>query len=483
MLTAAHMVCEDCNIWRLKADELHTRLELLDKDKTYEVVSLHRKYHAELAAKDVDVQRLAYARNELQCSLDELERRLRVETDAFAVEASALADARVEIKRLLEVQRSLVKSVSSLMLAKDVGGMKLAAMTRWTQTLASDDGLAPWAHGPGTAVQCVDAAVGADTRGLSATPRRSPSSGRLSGGAMDPSNPGMQRSLSPDVPRPVFRLQAPLPLMDGDRDGPAATLTFLKRKSNSAGGTLAPRRRSSTPFLSTSRGISIVPETPREVGRGGFSLRPSVRRSVSPGCSSRNCSVANTAPGAQGSVTMNAAAVSVASASPAREAFSAGSLPRRSSVSAAKTSLPAGALEKKFSAVRSAFAELRGLVLRADASMFVTLASVHTLRDCGCPLKLSIAKIKQTILLACPHLHKRIHDGKKWEVERRDLLGLREDAAGTIAASLREMVASHDYLRYHQRTEALQGALNEVYENVELWLELARSRRVQLIIN
>jgi hypothetical protein len=115
--------------------------------------------------------------------------------------------------------------------------------------------------------------------------------------------------------------------------------------------------------------------------------------------------------------------------------------------------------------------------------MFVTLASVHTMRDCGCPLKLSITKLKQTILAVCPQLHRRIHDGKKWDVQRSDLFGLREEAAGPIAASLREMVASHDYLRYHKRTEALQGSLNEVYENLELWLELARSRRVQLIVN
>jgi hypothetical protein len=459
------MVCEDCLPWRQRADELQTRLRVLQANTETETVALHRRYHAELDASAAEARRLAFSRNELLLAQDELQRRLRSEAELAASNAAALDDANREIDRLLLVQRTLEQSISGLLVKENVrhGTDHDASCTRWTQTLPD------WELS--TATDKVDAAVGADARGLSETPRSS-SSVRQSGSL----DAAYRRSTSPEA-RPMFRLHAPLPSLPNSAAElgrkasvcPATTLTFLKRKSNSIASTgRTASRRSSTPFLSTSRGVSVAAETPREAGRG-VQWWSSAARSSSPASTS--------------AATARAAA---ARDSPVREPSSrapSGGTSHSRLFTACKAALPPGALEKKFATLRNAFAELRGLVLRADASMFVTLASVHTLRDCGCPLKLSIAKIKQTILAGCPQLSRRIRDGSKWDVQRSDLMGLGEAAAGPIAASLREMVAAHDYLRYHQRTEALQSAMNEVYENVDLWIELARSRRVQLIVN
>ena len=404
---------------------------------------------------------------ELEAKRKTVEQELRLLNTSLREESTRAENGEREVTRLQQVVRSLERAVSTL-LEKEAAGRRAGgdACTRWTQTLLGDvvdDEM------QGSAVHMrVDVAVGEDARGASASPRRSLSSA---------SSPRVvRRSASPEV-RPMFRLNVPLPSVSKDRGG----TKHLHSTSSEGGGGL---RRSSTPFLSTSRGVSFArPETPRVVSSGScwrsVAVAPVIlKKSASPGAST----VAETAREPSCGSSSSTACVAATARQPSISLVAA-RVSQPMSVAKVKLSLPPGVLDKKYAGVRDAFAELRGLVLRADASMFMTLASVHTLRDCGCPLKLSIAKIKQTILAACPALCKRIKDGLKWDVQRSDLMGLGEEAAGPIAASLREMVAAHDYLRYHQRTESLQSALNEVYENIELWIQLARSRRVQLIIN
>lgn len=125
---------------------------------------------------------------------------------------------------------------------------------------------------------------------------------------------------------------------------------------------------------------------------------------------------------------------------------------------------------------------LRGLTIRADHKMFLTMSSVNELRDCGCPLKTALVKVKQTLLLSMPSLASKIVDGERWRLTKKDLLLLPVDHAGSIAKSLRELVVAHDYLRNQQRGETLTSVA-ELYLNIHIFVTLARSPVVQSCIS
>lgn len=125
-------------------------------------------------------------------------------------------------------------------------------------------------------------------------------------------------------------------------------------------------------------------------------------------------------------------------------------------------------------------AMLRGLALRADASMYLVMGQVNDMKDCGCPLKVAVTTIKQILLGALPHLSKKIKDGQQWDVSKKDVMMLDVEHAGPLARALKVLVTSHDYLKNSQRIDhRMKASLTELYSNVHIFVALARLPHVQ----
>jgi hypothetical protein len=123
---------------------------------------------------------------------------------------------------------------------------------------------------------------------------------------------------------------------------------------------------------------------------------------------------------------------------------------------------------------------LRGIVLKANRSMYLTMSKIHEHHDYSCPLKESLIRIKQSLLCCSPNFARKLNsNGSRWgirvsQIERIPI----DDHAPSLAKSLRELVTAHDYLKSQQRLDATLTAC-EVYENVDALVALASLPSVQ----